>query len=288
MAKRKIIEINEDLCNGCGECITACAEGALQLVNGKARLVKDNFCDGFGDCLGECPTGALKIVERDAPDYDEAATRAHVAQTGGAEALRTFDAAAARHAGAHAPAPAPAMPHAHGGGHGHGHGHGGGGGCPGTRMRMRAEAAGAARPAAAVSAGGLPAQVNPSELRQWPIQIHLVQPGAPFFAGKELVIMNTCGPLASADVHWRFLRGRSVVVGCPKLDRTEPYAAKLGAILSNPSIPKAIVVRMEVPCCGGLSMIATQAVQQSGRTDLELEEVTLGLEGEVQQVRRLA
>lgn len=283
MAKRKIIEINEDLCNGCGDCISACAEGALQMVNGKAKLVKDNFCDGFGDCLGECPTGALKIVERDAPDYDESATRAHVAQTGGADAVRVFDAAAARHSQAHAPKAAPAMPHAHG------HGHGGGGGCPGTRMRMRAESAGQARPAATnVSGGGLPAQLNPSELRQWPIQIHLVQPGAPFFAGKELVIMNTCGPLASADVHWRFLRGRSVVVGCPKLDRTEPYVQKLAGILSDPSIPKAVVVRMEVPCCGGLSMIATQAVQQSGRTDLELEEVTLGLEGEVQQSRRLA
>lgn len=278
MAKRKIIEINEDLCNGCGECITACAEGALQLVDGKAKLMKADFCDGFGDCIGECPTGALKIVERDAPDYDETATREHVAQTGGAEALQAFDAAAARHAQAHAPRPAPSMPT-----------HAGGGGCPGTRMRMRAETAGAARPPAApVSAGGLPPQVNPSELRQWPVQLHLVQPGAPFFAGKELVIMNTCGPLASADVHWRFLRGRAVVVACPKLDRTDPYAAKLGAILSDPSIPKVIVVRMEVPCCGGLSMIATQAVQQSGRTNLELEEVTLGLEGEVQQVRRLA
>ena len=278
MAKRKIIEINEDLCNGCGECITACAEGALQMVDGKAKLMKADFCDGFGDCIGECPTGALKIVERDAPDYDETATREHVAQTGGAEALQAFDAAAARHAQAHAPRPAPSMPT-----------HAGGGGCPGTRMRMRAETAGAARPPAApVSAGGLPPQVNPSELRQWPVQLHLVQPGAPFFAGKELVIMNTCGPLASADVHWRFLRGRAVVVACPKLDRTDPYAAKLGAILSDPSIPKVIVVRMEVPCCGGLSMIATQAVQQSGRTNLELEEVTLGLEGEVQQVRRLA
>ena len=278
MAKRKIIEINEDLCNGCGECITACAEGALQLVDGKAKLVKADFCDGFGDCIGECPTGALKIVERDAPDYDETATREHVAQTGGAEALQAFDAAAARHAQAHAPRPAPSMPT-----------HAGGGGCPGTRMRMRAETTGAARPPAApVSPGGLPPQVNPSELRQWPVQLHLVQPGAPFFAGKELVIMNTCGPLASADVHWRFLRGRAVVVACPKLDRTDPYAAKLGAILRDPSIPKAIVVRMEVPCCGGLSMIATQAVQESGRTDLELEEVILGLEGEVQQVRRLA
>ncbi|MBP7275226.1 MAG: 4Fe-4S binding protein [Kiritimatiellae bacterium] len=279
MARRKIIEINEDLCNGCGECVTACAEGALRLINGKARLVKEDFCDGLGDCIGECPTGALKIVERDAPDYDEPATREHVARTGGADALWAFDAASERHAQTLAapPAPAPARPSGPGGG-----------GCPGTRMRMRAETAGAARPATPVGGGGLPPQVNPSELRQWPIQLHLVQPGAPFFAGKELVIMNTCGPLASADVHWRFLRGRAVVVACPKLDRTEPYVPKLAEILRDPSIPKAIVVRMEVPCCGGLSHMASQAAQQTGRTDLELEEVTLSLEGEVQQTRRLA
>ncbi|HOX04333.1 MAG TPA: 4Fe-4S dicluster domain-containing protein [Candidatus Paceibacterota bacterium] len=278
MAKRKIIEINEALCNGCGDCVTACAEGALRMVDGKARLVKAHFCDGFGDCLGQCPTGALKIFEREAPEYDHAATRDHVAQTGGAAALRLLDEAVARHAQAHAPKPAAPAHAAHGGG-----------GCPGTRMRMRPEADRQAQPAAtAVSGGGLPAQVNPSELRQWPIQLHLVQPGAPFFAGKELVIMNTCGPLASADVHWRFLRGRSVVVACPKLDRTEPYVSKLAAILSDLTIPKAIVVRMEVPCCGGLSMIAAQAVQQSGRTDLELVEVTLSLEGQVRQTRRMA
>lgn len=282
MAKRKIIEIDEDLCNGCGECITACAEGALQLVNGKAKLVKENFCDGFGDCIGECPTGALKIVDRDVPDYDPAATRENLARSAGADAVRRFDEAAARHAAAEgvaaaappsSPAPrsfADAMSN---------------GGCPGSRMRTFADAPKPA--AAAATGGGLPAQVNPSELRQWPIQIHLVQPGAPFFRGKELVVMNTCGPLASADVHWRFLRGRSVVVGCPKLDRTDPYVPKLAGIMADPSIPKVIVVRMEVPCCGGLSAIVAQAAMQSGRTDLEIEEVTLSLEGAVMGSRRL-
>lgn len=281
MAKRKIIEIDEALCNGCGECITACAEGALQLVNGKAKLVKENFCDGFGDCLGECPTGALKIVERDVPDYDPGATREHLARTAGAEAVGRFDEAAQRHAaGGAASGPPPASPAPRSFATAMAHG-----GCPGSRMRTFDDAP---RPVAAPTAGGgLPPQVNPSELRQWPIQIHLVQPGAPFFKGKELVIMSTCGPLASADVHWRFLRGRSVVVGCPKLDRTDPYVPKLAAILSDTSIPKAIVVRMEVPCCGGLSAIVAQAAVQSGRTDLEVEEVTLGLDGAVAGSRRL-
>lgn len=278
--KRKIITIDEDLCNGCGECVTACAEGALQIVNGKARLVKEDFCDGFGACIGDCPTGALKIVERDAAEYDAAAARANILATGDAEALRRFDEAAAEHAAQHAARPAaarvaapPPRPAA-----GRGFYPPAFGGCPGSRSQSF-DHAGAA-PAAPVASGeGLPPRINPSELRQWPIQLHLVQPGAPFFRGKELVVMSTCGPLASADTHWRFLRGRSVVVACPKLDRTEPYVDKLAAILSEPSIPKAIVVRMEVPCCGGLTQIVAAAARASGRPDLEVEEAILSLDG---------
>lgn len=271
MARRKVIEINEELCNGCGDCVTACAEGALQIVNGKAKLIREDFCDGFGDCIGECPTGALKIVERDVADYDPAATRAHLAATGGEEAVRRFDEAARRHAAAHpAVAPGPAAPAF--------------GGCPGTRMRMPPEPA-AAPP---VTDAGLPPKIIPSELRQWPVQLHLVMPGAPFFRGRELVIMSTCGPIASADTHWRFLRGRAVVVACPKLDRTEPYAAKLAAIVQDRSIPRALVVRMEVPCCGGLTAIAAEALQRSGREDLVLDEVTLSLDGEVIETIRVA
>jgi len=282
--KRKIITIDEDLCNGCGECVTACAEGALQIVNGKARLVKEDFCDGFGACIGDCPTGALKIVERDAAEYDPAATREHLAATGNAEALHRFDAAAAEHAaqghlhGAPAarpapaprrtPPPAPAF-----------------GGCPGMRVRDSSADAPPARPTP--GGAGLPAHVNPSELRQWPIQLHLVPPGAPFFRGKELVVMSTCGPLASADVHWRFLRGRAVVVACPKLDRTDPYVEKLAAILSDGTIPKVIVVRMEVPCCGGLTRIVEEAAQMTGRQDLAVEETTLSLDGAVADTRAL-
>jgi ferredoxin len=265
--KRKIITIDEDLCNGCGECITACSEGALQLVNGKAKLVKEQFCDGFGDCIGECPTGALKIVEKDVPDYDPAATREHVAKTGGAEAVRQFDEAAKEHEMKEKAAQmmghaAPAK-----------------GGCPGMAMRFAPEAA--ARPAAPTAGGGLPSKVNPSELVQWPGQIHLVRPDAPFFKNRELAVLSTCAPIASADVHWRFIRGRSVVVGCPKLDRTDGYVEKLAAILSEPSIPKVLIVRMSVPCCGGLTAIVTEAARASGRNDLAVEEITVDLNGDI-------
>ncbi len=132
------------------------------------------------------------------------------------------------------------------------------------------------------SAGESTGQAIRSDLTQWPVQVHLVQPGAPFFQGRELVVLSTCSPVASADVHWRFIRGRGVAVGCPKLDRTDGYAEKLGGILSEPSIPKVIVVRMEVPCCGGLSEIVREAVRLSGRTDLKAEEVTVGLNGDIQ------
>jgi len=280
MALRKIIRIDEDLCNGCGDCITACAEGALRLVDGKARLVKERFCDGFGDCIGECPTGALVVEEREADDFDFEATRAHVATIGGSEALLRFDTAAEVHAAREAGAGNPGPGSAPGSGPGavalpmmaahHG------GGCPGSRVMFRPDP-----PASEGSAREEPGSDTPSELRQWPVQIHLVPPGAPFFRDREMVIMNTCGPLAHADTHRRFLRGRSVVVGCPKLDDTRPYADKLAAILRDGSIPKVSVVRMEVPCCGGLTAIAREAVQRSGRDDLAFEEVILSVGGDI-------
>ncbi|MFC1852046.1 ATP-binding protein [candidate division CSSED10-310 bacterium] len=257
---RKIIRIDEELCDGCGNCIADCSEGALQIINGKAKLVKEQFCDGFGDCIGGCPTGALTIEERDAADFDEQATKAYLFQTQGQEAVQRMEQAQTKHQPVKEPLPF--FPS--------------GGGCPGSRIQeIKTD-----HPEQPVTADNLP-NVLPSELRQWPIQIHLVQPGAPFFRNKELVIMNTCGPLASADVHWRYLRGRSVVVGCPKLDDTSNYATKLGEILKEQTIPKVIIVRMEVPCCGGLTMIAQDAITLSGRDDLILQEDILSLDGQV-------
>ena len=279
MATRKIIQIDEDLCNGCGNCITGCAEGALQLINGKAKLVKEQFCDGFGDCIGHCPTGALTIIERESEAFDEKATRLNLRITQGDAAVKRMDAANAAHErGEHPDAsvlkavPRNAPP---------------AGGCPGMRMRMPSPEQTAATPPPAPTAG-LPGQMMPSALQQWPVQLHLVQPGAPFFKNKEMVILSTCSPIASADVHWRFMRGRSVVVACPKLDRTEPYAAKLGEILKDPTIPKALIVRMEVPCCGGLTRIALEALQLSGRSDLQLEEITVTLDGAISESRPIS
>jgi NAD-dependent dihydropyrimidine dehydrogenase PreA subunit len=262
MARRKIITINEDLCNGCGNCIVGCAEGALQLVNGKAKLVKENFCDGFGDCIGTCPTGALKIEERDSEEFDFDATIEHVAKTRGEDGVKRMKEAHAEHE----QQPAPKS-----------------GGCPGRQVRM---ASAAAKPAAPVADGAMPV-VMKSEITQWPLQLHLVPPEAPFFKGRELVILSTCSPVTSPDVHWRYVRGRSVVVACPKLDQTDGYVEKLAGILSSNQIPRAIILRMSVPCCGGLTAMVAEALKMSSPEGLAVDEVTMSLEGEITNTRRI-
>jgi ferredoxin len=243
--------------------VTGCAEGALQIVNGKAKLVNEVFCDGLGACIGECPTGALKIVEREAPAFNPVAVEAHLKRLGREPAGHS-------HTHTHAAGSKARPPAAHAG-------------CPGSAMRMSA----ASETPAPVTGTGLPAMVQRSELAQWPVQLHLVQPGAPFFKNRELVLLSTCAPVASADVHWRFLRGRAVAVGCPKLDDTEGYVDKLAAILAEPTIPKVQVVRMEVPCCGGLTMILRQAIELSGRKDLAAEEVVVGTDGAIKSARAI-
>ncbi len=242
--KRKIIEIDEALCNGCGECVTGCEEGALQIVDGKAKLVNEVFCDGIGDCIGTCPTGALKIIEREAPEFDEAAVEEHL------QGQKQQPA----------------------------------GGCPGMQIRFGGESNVEKSKVESSTPSG---QVIPSELNQWPTQLHLVPPVAPFFKDRELVVLSTCAPSASPDVNWRFIRGRSIVIACPKLDCTEGYVEKLTEILKSNGIPKVIIVRMSVPCCGGLGTMVQQAAQQSGRTDLIVEEATLGLNGDLLETKQI-
>jgi len=263
--KRKIIEINEELCNGCGECVIGCAEGALQIIDGKAKVVKEQFCDGFGDCIGTCPTGALKIIEREAEAYNINATRDHVLKTGGEEAVKRFDEANKEHDEKVAKTILS--------------------GCPGMRQQMAPPAS--ALTAVATDSGAMGGQVIKSDLAQWPVQLHLVQPTSPFFDGKELVVLSTCAPVASPDVHWRFVRGRSVVVACPKLDQTDGYVEKLAGIFAQNNIPKAIIVRMTVPCCGGLSVLVRKAHALSGRTDLIVEEITIDLNGDLVKTEKL-
>lgn len=268
MHERKIIRIDEELCDGCGLCVTGCAEGAIQIVDGKARLVKEQYCDGFGDCIGTCPTGALTIESREAKAFDFEATRGYLGEAHGEAAVRRFEQAHRRHQGHADERPQPPSFH--------------GGGCPGSRMReLSAPVREVDRPHDAATTA------MPSELRQWPVQLHLVPPQAPFFKNKELVVLNPCGPLASPTVHQDYLRGRAVVMGCPKLDDTRPYVEKLTQILSDPSIPRVIVVRMEVPCCGGLTMMTEEAVAASGRHDLILQEDTLALDGTVKHRRTI-
>jgi len=265
--RRKIIEIDDALCNGCGKCVTGCAEGALAIVDGKARVVREQYCDGFGDCVGECPTGALKVVEREAPEFDGTAVRAHLARTRGADGVRRFEAAQAVHEGKPVSPPPPPAPRL--------------GGCPGRMQQMRMPA-GSPEGARPTHGDGLPPAVNRSELTQWPVQLHLVSPDAPYFKNRELVLLSTCSPIASADVHWRFIRGRSVIVACPKLDQREGYVEKLAEILAEPSLPKAIVVRMEVPCCGGIQRATEEALKASGKF-LPWQVVTITVDGRLKE-----
>jgi len=215
--KRDVIEIDRALCNGCGLCTTACAEGALALdAEGKAVLVHDIYCDGLGACLDVCPTGALTIVAREAEAFDEAAV-----------ALRTS-----------LPGPGP--------------GHG----CPGSRAQSFAPV----RPGVPKAPGG-----SPSELGQWPIQLHLVSPAAPFFQDCDLLIAADCTAFALGSFHADLLRGKALVIACPKLDQTDGYVHKLAQLIAGNTVYSITVAIMEVPCCSGLSRIVAEAVARSGK-----------------------
>ena len=236
---RKIIHIDEEKCNGCGLCAEACHEGAIEMVDGKAKLTREDFCDGFGDCLPECPTGAITFEEREAPAYNEAAVRA--------EKLRKEFAAE--------------RPHEHEGG-----------GCPGARMAQFDRAAEDAAPAA-------PSARPVSQLGQWPCQIKLLPPQAPFFDGAKLLIAADCTAYAYANMHEDFMKGKVTLIGCPKLDGVD-YTEKLTAILQYNDIKSVTIVRMDVPCCGGLQRAAENAIKNSGKF-LPWQVVTIGRDGSI-------
>lgn len=229
---RKIIQIDEAACNGCGLCATACQEGAIAMVDGKARLVREDYCDGLGNCLPVCPTGAITFEEREAPAFDEGAVRSQA--PGGDDPLPC--------------------------------------GCPGSLSRsLRGKDTPAPAPQQAESAG--------SRLMQWPVQIKLAPVTAPYFDGANLLVAADCTAYAYAGFHEKFMRNHITLIGCPKLDEGD-YAEKLTEILRRNNIRSVKVVRMEVPCCGGIEHAVQQALSNSGKM-LPWQVVVLSTDGHI-------
>ncbi len=242
---RKIVEIDRDKCNGCGLCVPACAEGAIRIIDGKATLSADNLCDGLGACLGECPQDAIRVIEREADAFDEEAVAVHLDKSGAQAANQVTR-------------PSPEEKHSHQGG------------CPGARVLAFAPSADAAT--ASVK--------EPSQLRQWPVQLHLVPVNAPYFEDADLLIAADCVPFAYANFHSEFLAGKALVIGCPKLDDNSFYTEKLAELFRVAKLRSITVLRMEVPCCGGLVMAARQALAASGK-DIPFHEAIITIRGEV-------
>ena len=228
---RKIIQIDEEKCNGCGACVTACHEGAIELVDGKARLIRDDYCDGLGDCLPECPTGAITFTEREAAAYDEKAVEENKKK----KQIKSS------------------------------------GGCPGHRaLTLKRENADAEKKTTAPIS---------SQLAHWPCQIKLVPVNAPYFDGANLLIAADCTAYAYANLHSEFMRGKVTIIGCPKLDDVD-YSEKLTRIIAENDIKSVTVVRMEVPCCGGLEHAAVTALKNSGKF-IPWQVVTISVNGEI-------
>jgi MinD superfamily P-loop ATPase containing an inserted ferredoxin domain len=270
MEKRKIIAINNELCNGCGICVDACHEGALQMVDGKAALVSDSYCDGLGACLPDCPAGAITIVEREAAPFDEGAVAANAAGAGKTESTgsagnsgstestvntgSTADAASAA-----IETQTPALPC----------------GCPGKMARAIVRAPAAPFAANADDAPSAPAP----RLANWPVQIKLVPAGAPYLKNAALLVAADCTAFAFPDIHRRFMGGKVTLIGCPKLDECD-YSEKLAAILAANEIRSVTVLRMEVPCCAGIANAVKQALVRSGKM-IPWRIVTISTDGEI-------
>ena len=235
---RKILRIDEEKCDGCGACVPACAEGAIEIIDGKARLISEKYCDGLGACLGECPQGAITIEEQESEEFDEEAVRHHLEEK--------------EHAREELPC-----------------------GCPSTTVAQFGRGTDAHDPAQVA------AEASPrSMLSHWPVQLTLVPSGAPFLDQTDLILAADCVPFAYAGFHREFLKDRSLVVACPKLDDFEAHQRKLKEILSHSNVRSLTVVNMEVPCCFGLVNMAKQAIRSSGK-DIPFREVTIGIRGEL-------
>ena len=252
---RKMVLIDEDKCNGCGICIPSCAEGALQIIDGKAKLIDEKFCDGLGACLGECPMDAISVVDQLADEFDEALVEEYLAeQKAHHHAEEDTLACGCPSSTVTQFEDLGAVP----------------GGCPGSRMA----AFGAATTAAA------PGARQVSTLAHWPVQMTLVPPTAPFLQGTDLALTADCVPFTYANFHEDFIKDHSLIIACPKLDDAQAHLEKLTAILTASDIKSLSVIHMEVPCCSGLVHMARQAIAASGK-DIPLREVTIGIRGEV-------
>jgi len=235
MVLRNIVKIDEEKCNGCGLCVNACAEGAIKIIDGKARLVSEIYCDGLGACLGHCPEDAITIEKRESEDFDEEATNAYLAREKNTQVQTDFV-------------------------------------CPGMAAKQLKTKA--------VPDDTTPAGAVPSQLGQWPVQLKLVSPHASYFANSDLLLVADCVPFAMGDFHNRFLKDRSIAVGCPKLDDAQFYIEKLATILQANKLSSLTVIHMEVPCCSGLTYIAREAIAKSN-IDMTFEDVTIDLQGNV-------
>lgn len=246
MALRKVVQIDEDLCTGCGDCVPACAEGAIQIIDGKAKLKADNLCDGLGACLGDCPEGAISIIEREADDFDEKAVETQLANS-------KFEPKSA-------------------------HSHPVECGCPGARVLQFGEPE--VRPMSTrTEEESAPEQV--SELRQWPVQLHLVPPTAPYFTNADVLLTADCVAFAMGDFHRKHLKGHALAVACPKLDQgQEIYLEKLIAMIDQAQINTLTVMVMEVPCCAGLVHLAQEAAARASRK-VPVKKIVVGLRGDL-------
>jgi len=240
MVLRNIVKIDEEKCDGCGLCVNACAEGAIKIIDGKAKLVSETYCDGLGACIGHCPQDAITVEKREAAQFDEEATKAHLTKKKNAQMQTDFV-------------------------------------CPGMmdkKLREKSETA---------DSGAI---AVPSQLSHWPVQLKLVSPHAPYFAGADLLLVADCVPFAMGDFHNEFLKDSSIVIGCPKLDDAEFYIEKLAAILKANKLNSLTVIHMEVPCCFGLTHIAREAIARSG-VKMAFEDVTIDLHGNVSKTETI-
>lgn len=247
MAIRKIVNIDEDKCNGCGLCVPNCAEGAIKIIDGKAKLLAENLCDGLGACLGECPQGAITITEREADEFDEVAVHEHLNKNEQSSC----------------------------------HSNHGGGGCPGSRAMVINRQDNVPK-TTSVSAGDIEVKIKP-QLTQWPVQLMLVPERAPYFENADLLITADCVPFAYPNYHLDLLKGKKVVVGCPKLDDNSHYVEKLTGIIKNNDIKSVTVAFMEVPCCGGIVIAAERAVVMSGK-NIPLSKIRIKINGEAEKL----